>query len=122
MTDAYICGVCYEAQANVLHSCVAPERCRCRGRHITGGGPLDGSERRPGTFAWTAVVVIEGFSIGIADENVAGYSPMKEPIYFPSYEEAQAEAERRNELMGLTRHEAALIVISSMRAQNMAER
>lgn len=120
MSD-YICGVCMEAAVPTPHACQTP-RCVCVGLHIIGGGPLDGFEREHGKWAWTAVVTGAGCSIGVADQDVAGYSPLRETLLFPTWDEAQAEADRRNERMGLTRHEAELIVISSMRAQNRAGR
>lgn len=118
---SYICGLCLGAPTG-RHACYTATRCSCQGPHVTGGGPDDGVDRKRGHFAWTATVTGEGCSIGVADRDVAGYSPLREPLYFKTYDEAQKEADRRNEQLGLTLEEAELIVLSSMRAQNERKR
>jgi len=70
-------------------------------------------------FAWTAVIDSEGFTLGGAFRGESGYSPMREPEYFDTWERASIEADLRNESMGLTASEALDIVASSMRAQNV---
>ena len=51
-----------------------------------------------------------GFTLGVADRGVAGYSPLRDPLVFGTWREAQREAEARNIAMGLTIDEAMEIV------------
>lgn len=69
--------------------------------------------------AYTAIVGHGGFGLGMAHENVAGYTPVRDIAPLPTYDQAADEAERRNSEMGLTTEDAARIVLSSMRAQNI---
>lgn len=71
-------------------------------------------------IAWTAIVDGSGYTIGLAERDVAGYSPLRRRIEFSSYDEAHADAVIRNTRMGVTTDEALSIVASSMRAQNLA--
>ena len=70
-------------------------------------------------FAWVAVIDSEGYTLGGAFRDEPGYSPMREPEYFDTWERANIEADLRNEAMGITDAEALEIVASSMRAQNI---
>lgn len=67
--------------------------------------------------AWTPVIMAEGISLGVADRGVAGYTPMREPEYFATWDIAQEDADWRNERLGLSKDEAMEIVTSSMAAQ-----
>ena len=70
--------------------------------------------------AWTPVIARgePGFSLGVADRGIAGYTPLRETLIFATWAEAQREAAARNALLGLSRDEAMEIVTSSMAAQN----
>lgn len=67
--------------------------------------------------AWVAVIRNEGYELGLADRGVPGYSPMRDPIRFDTYEQASEAARTQNRSMGLTDAEALEIVVSSMVAQ-----
>lgn len=70
-------------------------------------------------LAWTPVIASsKGVSLGIAERDVAGYSPMRDPMYFATWDEARKVADVMNARMGLSEKEAEDIVISSMAAQN----
>lgn len=74
-------------------------------------------------LAYTAIVDKNGFTLGIAEENVRGYSPDPNGERWGLYktlDEARAAADELNTRMGLTPEEAMLIVLSSMREQNIA--
>jgi hypothetical protein len=65
-----------------------------------------------------------GYLLGVVEEDVPGWLPVAAPgdpprelLTFGSYEEAQVEAVRRNDGMGLTREEALEIRSSSKRAE-----
>lgn len=76
------------------------------------------------------------WSLGLAEENVAGYQSVKEsgtssdpffvskfPTRFASEMEAQKEANNLNQhYFNLNRREAFLVVVSSMKAQNEEKR
>lgn len=69
-----------------------------------------------GTRYAFAAVESEGtpaYIIGRADEGEPGYTPM--PIGFGSYEHARRFADLKNEDLGLSKEEAALIILSTMR-------
>lgn len=78
-------------------------------------------------MAWTAVLADKRipwwrsgdapYTIGLADRDEPGFSPMREPLVFDTYDEAKTEADARNAALGLTREEATKIVASSMTAQ-----
>jgi hypothetical protein len=89
-------------------------------------------------LAYTAVIADEAkdgmyYTLGIAEEDVAGYSPVKEtgdpsdpffvakfPTRFNTIKEADEQAKKLNrEMLHISDTEALLIVTSSMRAQNM---
>lgn len=72
--------------------------------------------------AYTAIVTRTGFSLGVAERGTAGYSLLREPPAFATYEEAMAEASRRNQAVGLTDAEAFEIVADTMRRQNQGTR
>ena len=65
-------------------------------------------------IAFTAIVDRSGFSIGLAERGVAGYTPMPKFGRFPSWEAAKSKAEQENLDLGLTPTEAFEIVASSM--------
>lgn len=70
-------------------------------------------------IAYTAVVRHPGFGIGVAEENDSGYWPLASEGRFATWEEASQRARTLNqEKLKLTEEDAALIVASSMRAQN----
>lgn len=56
------------------------------------------------------------YSLGIAEENRAGYTPWDKDGTFETYEEAMAMAHKKNKEMGLTPERAFEIVASSMGA------
>lgn len=64
--------------------------------------------------AFTAVLVREGFGVGVAAEDEAGYWPLPDHGTFKTWDGAQAEADRLNEGLGLTKVQAWHIVASSM--------
>jgi len=73
-----------------------------------------------GRLAFTAIVDPDnGYILGIAEENVAGYSPVvdKWGAPFNTYNQAKIAADAQNARLGLTPKEAWLIVASSMGAQ-----
>ena len=68
-------------------------------------------------WAYTSIVGKFHFGLGIATSNEAGYSPISPTLYIAgSYEEASAEADRLNVLMGLGEDCAMRIIASSMAA------
>lgn len=67
--------------------------------------------------AYTAIVDSSGYSLGIAEWNIPGYTPTNE--FFPTYKAAIDEANRRNQELGLDYLHALVIVTSSQRAQNV---
>lgn len=72
-------------------------------------------------IAWAAIIDDDGtYSLGLATRDEPGYAPLREPLGLATYAEATAEAEARNERLGLTRAEAWKIVASSIGAQNRA--
>jgi|CXWL01.1.fsa_nt_gi hypothetical protein len=72
-------------------------------------------------LAYTAVIHEGGYRLGIAEENVAGYTPVADDSdlggTYPSLDEAQAVADACNDSLGLDKVEAMKIVLSSMGAQ-----
>lgn len=72
-------------------------------------------------IAWAALMDDDGtYSLGLATRDEPGYAPLKEPLGLATYAEATAEADARNERLGLTREEATKIIASSMAAQHAA--
>lgn len=67
-------------------------------------------------------IVGQPYTIGVAVRNEAGYNPLVEPPAFETYEEAKAEADARNEVMGVSRADAIQIIGSSMAAQRRSGR
>ena len=68
-------------------------------------------------WAYTPTVGEYGCGLGIAVSNEAGYNPVSATLYLVVYyEEASAEADRLNGLMGLGEDCAMRIVASSMAA------
>ena len=65
-------------------------------------------------IAFTAIVDSRGFSIGLAERDVAGYTPMPKFGQFESYEAARRTADQENRELGLSPIEAFEIVASSM--------
>lgn len=84
------------------------------------GDPLVIEPRR---LAYTAVMIgtTGKWGLGIAEANVAGYSPIKGSGPYPTMGEAEADAWHFNERLGLTKQEAFTIVASSLGAQNREE-
>jgi hypothetical protein len=70
--------------------------------------------------AWTPITTSTCITLGLATENVRGYSPLKDRtgLEFRTYPEATAAADRMNEALGITPAEAHRIVVSSMIATN----
>lgn len=69
----------------------------------------------PRKVAFTAVVIPEGFIIGIAEEGVPGFTHDKREPMFPDWDAAHRRAEELNRsVLGLTDQEAYRIVGSSM--------
>lgn len=66
------------------------------------------------TRAAVAVVTADGYAIGYADENVAGYTPT--PYTYESYETAQSAARAWNERSGLSLNRVSEIVLSTMKS------
>lgn len=66
-------------------------------------------------FAYTAIVDDGGYSIGRAEEDVSGYTPMPEFSSFGTYDDAQTKADELNLSLGLEKIEGIKIVLSSMR-------
>ena len=64
--------------------------------------------------AFTAIVDRSGFSVGLAERGVAGYTPMPKFGRFPSWEAAKSKADEENRDLGLSPVEAFEIVASSM--------
>lgn len=60
----------------------------------------------------------EGWILGVAEENQAGYRPYL-GLFFPTEDEARQCADQLNDRLCLSRHDAALIIASSMRIQNL---
>lgn len=56
---------------------------------------------------------VAGSYLGIAVRGEHGYVPVRGGPW-PDHTQAQAEAERRNQQLGLTKHEAIKIILSSM--------
>lgn len=65
--------------------------------------------------AFVAVIDSRGFQLGVAIKGRHGYQRYRNSPSFDSFEDAQKEADARNEKLGLTPAEAYEIVISSMR-------
>jgi hypothetical protein len=70
--------------------------------------------------AFVAVMVDRAFGIGLAEENERGYWPQAGFGTFATYDLAVAKASELNARLGLDPMDAAMIVASSMRAQNRA--
>src|SRR5262245_26222538 len=58
------------------------------------------------------------WALGVAEENSPGYYPYDatRPLVFATDREAQDAADQLNEALGLSREEASLIVLSTMRS------
>jgi hypothetical protein len=69
---------------------------------------------RLGGIAYTPVVDEDGYTIGLADRGVAGYTPQPGFGKFPSWEAARDRAKVENERLGLSELEAFAIVASTM--------
>ena len=65
------------------------------------------------TYAYTAVVEESGYRVGRADKGIYGYTPMGRK--FDSYKAAKEMADQLNSEIGLTKRDALIIVMSSMR-------
>lgn len=65
-------------------------------------------------IAITAVVHNSEYRLGVAEENVAGYTPVKDAGPYPSWEKASAAADEYNARLGLSKKFALLIITSSM--------
>jgi hypothetical protein len=72
-------------------------------------------------FAYAAIMTRHGYMIARADEDQPGHTPQEAFETFPTYDAAKAYAKRLNDDLGLEDQEAAAIVTSSIRAQNMQE-
>jgi hypothetical protein len=68
--------------------------------------------------AYVPIVVDKGFSLGVAEENVAGYYTLDYPIV-DTYDKAWAWADSCNIDLGVSHDEAIRIMGSSMKAQNL---
>ena len=66
-------------------------------------------------FAFTAVTTDTGAKLGLAIQDISGYSNFLHAPEFETYSEAQTRAEELNSNMGLTTLEAWKIVASTMR-------
>jgi len=66
-------------------------------------------------FAFLAVVIPEGYGLGVAEKDVRGYIPYPDGGVFQQYEDAVGVAKQLNEKLGHNPREAFLIVASSMR-------
>jgi hypothetical protein len=64
-------------------------------------------------FAYTAIVEEAGYSVGRADENIPGYTPMCRK--FDTYQAAKVMADGLNADLGLSKRDALVIVMSTMR-------
>lgn len=73
-----------------------------------------------GDFALSAIVTDNGFGVGAAERDVAGYSPTTYGP-FQTWDEAADFANMVNVKIGLTREIADSIIASSMRAQNVRD-
>ena len=73
--------------------------------------------------AWTPVTTATCITLGLATENVRGYSPLKDRtgLEFRTYSEAETVANRMNEALGITPDKAYRIVCSSMIATEERE-
>ena len=65
-------------------------------------------------MAFTAVINGPDAGLGIACANEAGYSPVPLMAFSGSYEEAEVEAGRINDLLGLSENQVLDIVSSSV--------
>lgn len=66
-------------------------------------------------FAFVAVVVPEGFGLGIAEKDKLGYVPYPKGGVFTLYEDAHGMAKRLNVELGHTPQDAYSIVAASLR-------
>lgn len=66
-------------------------------------------------LAYVAVISEEGYGLGVAVRDQAGYHPLREPLTFETYDEANTAARTMNERLGLSPREADEIIASSMR-------
>lgn len=74
-------------------------------------------------LAFAPIVDAGGFSVGLAEESSPGYLPQRHHGAFPSWEAARAKASELNRSMfRLSDEDAAMIVASSMGAQNERNR
>lgn len=64
-------------------------------------------------FAYTAIVEESSYTVGRADENISGYTPMGRK--FDSYKAAKDMADSLNADLGLSKRDALIIVASTMR-------
>lgn len=70
-------------------------------------------------LAYAAVIIAPGdFTLGLTQLNQPGYWLTPQHGVFNTYNEAAAKAHSLNLALGLSAEKAALIVASSMRAQN----
>jgi len=67
--------------------------------------------------AFTAIVTPEGYTIGLAERDVAGYQPVRDEGPFENYDAARERADKMNVDLGLDPKEAWFIVASSVGAQ-----
>jgi hypothetical protein len=78
----------------------------------------------PPRVAYVPVIVGSSYRLGIAEKDVAGYSPISLESDlggdYESYEHARATADECNKRLGLTPEEAFKIVASSMGASMRA--
>lgn len=73
---------------------------------------VEASMKKP--KAWTAVVEKRGFTLGIAVQDEPGYYQTDYPTV-KTYDEAVKWADALNERMGVSKKDAMLIILSSMR-------
>jgi hypothetical protein len=67
-----------------------------------------------GRVAYIAVPKGDGYSLGLCEEHSPGYCPVTNHTPVKTYEEAAAEAFRRNVGLGLSVAEVAKILVSTM--------
>ncbi len=69
-------------------------------------------------IAFTAIVDSTGYSVGLAERDVADYSPCPHFGKFPSWDAAKRKADAENKALGLSAVDAFEIVASSMFQQD----
>lgn len=69
--------------------------------------------RKDARYAYAPIVERTGYTLGRADEGTKGYTPVP-GARFGSYEAARKEADERNAKLGLSKREAAAIILGTM--------